>query len=196
MLISSRNIFDYDSMLTKKRQLDIREVRIRTKEKDLLSQALTQRSTEDDSGSRLIRAQRFFELGFEQGFARAQGGSEMPNVPGLFSIFAQSLIRGNVRAEGGPIEGGETYIVGEEGPELIVSDSDAVVIPNDMLGSLKKNVNTIGTRTIIQPIVQRQTQTVPVPVPQPTSTNINMPRPRVTRGNIGDLPNSIARLIK
>ena len=65
MTISSRNIFDYDSMLTKKRQLNVRELRVRTKERDLISQALTQRNTEDDSQSRLIRAQRFFELGFE-----------------------------------------------------------------------------------------------------------------------------------
>ena len=52
MSISSRNIFNYDFMLTKKRQLDVREVRIRAKERDLLSQALTQRSTEDDSKTR------------------------------------------------------------------------------------------------------------------------------------------------
>ena len=190
MLISSRNIFDYDSMLTKKRQLDIREVRIRTKEKDLLSQALTQRSTEDDSKTRLVRAQRFFELGFQEGFTRGQtGDTSMPDVAGLFSIFSETLVRGNVRAKGGPMKKDETYLVGEEGPELVTADRDSVVIPNDKLNVLRNNVNR--TKVAIQPVVQREVLQVPVSVPvQSSSKDLG-----IKRMSVRDLPSNIARLI-
>ena len=190
MSISSRNIFNYDFMLTKKRQLDVREVRIRAKERDLLSQALTQRSTEDDSKTRLIRAQRFFELGFQEGFTRGQtGDTSMPDVAGLFSIFSETLVRGNVRAKGGPMKKDETYLVGEEGPELVTADRDSVVIPNDKLNGLKNNVNK--TRVAIQPVVQREVLQVPVSVPvQSSSKDIG-----IKRMSVRDLPSNIARLI-
>ena len=190
MSISSRNIFNYDFMLTKKRQLDVREVRIRAKERDLLSQALTQRSTEDDSKTRLIRAQRFFELGFQEGFTRGQtGDTSMPDVAGLFSIFSETLVRGNVRARGGPMKKDETYLVGEEGPELVTADRDSVVIPNDKLNGLKNNVNK--TRVAIQPVVQREVLQVPVSVPvQSSSKDIG-----IKRMSVRDLPSNIARLI-
>ena len=190
MSISSRNIFNYDFMLTKKRQLDVREVRIRAKERDLLSQALTQRSTEDDSKTRLVRAQRFFELGFQEGFTRGQtGDTSMPDVAGLFSIFSETLVRGNVRAKGGPMKKDETYLVGEEGPELVTADRDSVVIPNDKLNVLKNNVNK--TRVAIQPVVQREVLQVPVSVPvQSSSKDIG-----IKRMSVRDLPSNIARLI-
>ncbi len=190
MSISSRNIFNYDFMLTKKRQLDVREVRIRAKERDLLSQALTQRSTEDDSKTRLVRAQRFFELGFQEGFTRGQtGDTSMPDVAGLFSIFSETLVRGNVRAKGGPMKKDETYLVGEEGPELVTADRNSVVIPNDKLNGLKNNVNK--TRVAIQPVVQREVLQVPVSVPvQSSSKDIG-----IKRMSVRDLPSNIARLI-
>ena len=133
MSISSRNIFDYDSTLSKKKQLDSREFRIRMKERDLISEALMRRrSAPNEQQAALIRSQRFFELGFEEGFKRAQAGeTEVPDLGGLFSIFAGALIRGNVRAEGGPVKKGEPYVVGEKGPELIVPSESGNVIPND-----------------------------------------------------------------
>ena len=193
MSISSRNIFDYDSILTKKRQLDVREVRIRTKERDLLSQAFTQRSTDDNTQSRLVRAQRFFELGFEEGFTRGQtGDTSVPDVAGLFSILTQSLIRGNVRAKGGPIKKDETYLVGEQGPELVTADRDAVVIPNDKLSDLKSGVNRRRSQVAIQPVIQTTVQQVPVSVPVPSNDNSF----NIKRGSVRDLPSSIANLIR
>ena len=190
MSISSRNIFNYDFMLTKKRQLDVREVRIRAKERDLLSQALTQRSTEDDTKTRLVRAQRFFELGFQEGFTRGQtGDTTMPDVAGLFSIFSETLVRGNVRARGGPMKKDETYLVGEEGPELVTADRDSVVIPNDKLNGLKNNVNK--TRVAIQPVVQREVREVPIKIPVRTSSTDS----NFKRMSVRDLPSNIARLI-
>ena len=133
MSISSRNIFDYDSTLSKKKQLDSREFRIRMKERDLISEALMRRSSApNEQQAALIRSQRFFELGFEEGFKRAQAGeTEVPDLGGLFSLFAGALFRGNMRAEGGPVKKGEPYVVGEKGPELIVPSESGNVIPND-----------------------------------------------------------------
>lgn len=133
MSISSRNIFDYDSTLSKKRQLDSREFRIRMKERDLISEALMRRnSAPNEQQAALIRSQRFFELGFEEGFKRAQSGeTEVPDLGGLFSLFAGALFRGNMRAEGGPVKKGEPYVVGEKGPELIVPSESGNVIPNN-----------------------------------------------------------------
>ena len=133
MSISSRNIFDYDSTLSKKKQLDSREFRIRMKERDLISEALMRRSSApNEQQAALIRSQRFFELGFEEGFKRAQSGeTEVPDLGGLFSLFAGALFRGNMRAKGGPVKKGEPYVVGEKGPELIVPSESGNVIPNN-----------------------------------------------------------------
>ena len=133
MAISSRNIFDYDSTLSKKKQLDSREFRIRMKERDLISEALMRRSSApNEQQAALIRSQRYFELGFEEGFKRAQAGeTEVPDLGGLFSLFAGALFRGNMRSDGGPVKKGEPYIVGEKGPELIVPSESGDVIPND-----------------------------------------------------------------
>ena len=153
MSISIRNIFSYDSLLSKRIQLDNREYQIRQKERDLLGQALMQRNVQPDQQASLIRSQRFFELGFEEGFKRAQAGeTEVPDLGGLFSIFAGALIRGNMRAEGGPVKKGEPYVVGEKGPELIVPSESGNVIPNDEVSpyfeaSIKRDGNNIVTES-------------------------------------------------
>jgi len=153
MSISARNIFNYDSLLSKRIQLDNREYQIRQRERDLLGQALAQRNAQPDQQTALIRAQRFFEFGFEEGFKRAQAGeTEVPDLGGLFSIFAGALIRGNVRAEGGPVKKGEPYVVGEKGPELIVPSESGNVIPNDEVSpyfeaSIKRDGNNIVTES-------------------------------------------------
>ena len=196
MSISARNIFNYDSLLSKRIQLSNREYQVRQRERDLLGQALAQRSVQPDQQSSLIRSQRFFELGFEEGFKRAQAGeTEVPDLGGLFSIFAGALLRGNVRAKGGPIKKGEPYVVGEKGPELIVPSESGNVIPNDEYSNLAANINQSvggnGVKTVIQPVIQTQFTQVPTPVPiaQPVGGN-------VTRMRRSELPNNIAKLIQ
>ena len=196
MSISARNIFNYDSLLSKRIQLDNREYQIRQRERDLLGQALAQRSAQPDQQASLIRSQRFFELGFEEGFKRAQAGeTEVPDLGGLFSIFAGALLRGNVRAEGGPVKKGEPYVVGEKGPELIVPSESGNVIPNDEYSNLASSINqSVGgdrVKTVIQPVIQNQITQVPTPVPiaQPVGGN-------VTRMKRSELPNNIAKLIQ
>ena len=196
MSISARNIFNYDSLLSKRIQLDNREYQIRQRERDLLGRVLAQRNTQPDQQAALIRSQRFFELGFEEGFKRAQAGeTEVPDLGGLFSIFAGALIRGNVRAKGGPVKKGEPYVVGEKGPELIVPSESGNVIPNDeysnLASSINQSVGRNGVKTVIQPVIQNQITQVPTPVPiaQPVGGN-------VTRMKRSELPNNIAKLIQ
>ena len=196
MSISIRNIFSYDSLLSKRIHLSNREYQIRQRERDLLGQALAQRNAQPDQQAALIRSQRFFELGFEEGFKRAQAGeTEVPDLGGLFSIFAGALIRGNVRAKGGPVKKGEPYVVGEKGPELIVPSESGNVIPNDEYSNLASSINqSVGgnrVKTVVQPVIQNQITQVPTPVPiaQPVGGN-------VTRMKRSELPNNIAKLIQ
>jgi len=47
-----------------------------------------------------------------------------------------AAIKGPSKADGGPVEGGEPYMVGERGPELIVPAKDGVVVPNHQLSDV------------------------------------------------------------
>ena len=54
------------------------------------------------------------------------------NSAGGFSGFFSSL---GFAAEGGPIQAGKPYMVGERGPELVIPTQSGTVIPNDQLTS-------------------------------------------------------------
>jgi len=47
------------------------------------------------------------------------------------------------RASGGPVTGGKPYVVGEEGPEIIVPDGNAEVLNNDYTNELMKYVSDV-----------------------------------------------------
>ena len=53
----------------------------------------------------------------------------------------QMLRSTSFREKGGPISSGNPYIVGERGPELIVPNQAANVIPNDQLGGNNVTIN-------------------------------------------------------
>lgn len=60
-------------------------------------------------------------------------------VTGLFSAgggFDLSALFGGFRASGGPVMAGTPYVVGEQGPELVVPKSSGTVIPNGQLGGV------------------------------------------------------------
>ena len=67
------------------------------------------------------------------------GGSFMPGLGILGSIF---------RANGGPVKGGGSYIVGERGPELFTPGVSGMVTPNNALGgstNIVVNVDASGS---------------------------------------------------
>ena len=57
------------------------------------------------------------------------------NKVGGFKLFGytiwDSTLEANQRARGGPVEQGKPYVVGEEGPEIIIPTSDGNVLSND-----------------------------------------------------------------
>lgn len=55
------------------------------------------------------------------------------------------IMMGGARAKGGPVEPGKAYLVGEEGPELIVPRNSGMVIPNHKLTTA-----TGGGPTVVQ----------------------------------------------
>lgn len=68
-------------------------------------------------------------------------------------------IFGGARASGGPVSGGQAYLVGENGPELMVPGGSGNVIPNDQLGGgggnmkVTINVGSLDPRTAAQVIM-------------------------------------------
>jgi TP901 family phage tail tape measure protein len=59
----------------------------------------------------------------KQGLSR---GGPIPSAPAV----------AGARANGGPVVGGKTYLVGEQGPELFTAPTSGEIIPNDRLNSL------------------------------------------------------------
>ena len=58
----------------------------------------------------------------------------LSELAGKVNTVADGL-PGKTRAKGGPVSAGESYLVGELGPEIIVPSSSGTVIPNDQLAS-------------------------------------------------------------
>jgi phage-related minor tail protein len=47
---------------------------------------------------------------------------------------------GGARAKGGPVSSGQTYMVGERGPELFVPGRSGTIVANDKMGGGNTNV--------------------------------------------------------
>ena len=84
-------------------------------------------------------ADKFLDLAIDQAFGSIGGG-------GIFGFL------GNIfkRERGGPVAGGNPYMVGEKGPELFVPKSSGTIVPNNQLGgggstSVVVNVDASGT---------------------------------------------------
>jgi hypothetical protein len=55
----------------------------------------------------------------------------------MMDMFTDFIMKGlGFAAEGGPVTGGSTYIVGEQGPEIFVPSSGGTIIPNHQLNSI------------------------------------------------------------
>jgi hypothetical protein len=69
---------------------------------------------------------------------------------GIASIAASQLLKnfGGARAEGGPVSGNKTYLVGERGPELFVPNVAGTIVPNDELPSFGQGLaSMLGGRS-------------------------------------------------
>ncbi|MFM0506691.1 phage tail tape measure protein [Paraburkholderia sp. RL17-373-BIF-A] len=64
--------------------------------------------------------------------ANMQGGNTLDNL--ISNTGGWGTVAG-ARASGGPVAGGNTYLVGEKGPELFTPGSSGSIVPNHALGS-------------------------------------------------------------
>ena len=91
-------------------------------------------------------ADRFLDLALNQSlFGSAAGTFTKGKGGGIFGAIA-----GMFKADGGPVQGGKSFIVGERGPELFVPRSSGNIIPNNKLGgggntSVVVNVDASGS---------------------------------------------------
>ncbi len=52
-------------------------------------------------------------------------------LEGVFSGMVQAMLPvGGARAEGGPVDTGQSYLVGENGPEMFVPSQSGTIVPN------------------------------------------------------------------
>jgi TP901 family phage tail tape measure protein len=65
--------------------------------------------------------------------APAQMVPSLPNIPNYSGAF-------KARAKGGPVSSGQTYMVGERGPELFVPGRSGTIVANDKMGGGSTNV--------------------------------------------------------
>jgi tape measure domain-containing protein len=65
--------------------------------------------------------------------APAQMVPSLPNIPNYSGAF-------KARANGGPVSSGQTYMVGERGPELFVPGRSGTIVANDKMGGGTTNV--------------------------------------------------------
>lgn len=77
------------------------------------------------------------------------GGIAIPGAAaigiGIATIAAASLLKnfGGARAEGGPVSGNKTYLVGERGPELFVPNVAGTIVANDELPSFGQGLASV-----------------------------------------------------
>jgi len=62
--------------------------------------------------------------------------------------IGDTLTLSGKRAEGGPVQAGGTYLVGEEGPELVTMGGSGYVTPNDKIMGALRPVGTSGGNTV------------------------------------------------
>ena len=181
MSITSQSLFS--DMMSKSKRLDDRQKRLRLREKRLIQSAEKRRVTISDFFGESGQSQ---EPMMPKGF---MGGDPLK----IIKEFTGKNV--STREEGGPIEEGKPYLVGEKGPELIVPSESGNVIPNDeysnLASSINQSVNKNRVKTVIQPVIQNQITQVPIPfqITQPVDGN-------VTRMKASQLPNNIAKLIQ
>ena len=136
MSITVSNFFDYYSTLSKKKRLDSREARVRSREMSISRSVPAAPAPVVDQESKFIEAQNFFGMGFREGMRKGQLGEEF-NPSELGSMFKFYFGSGLKRREyGGPVLKGESYLVGEDGPEVYTASNDGKITPNNLLPDL------------------------------------------------------------
>jgi TP901 family phage tail tape measure protein len=83
-------------------------------------------------------ARMFAGIGAPGGFAPSGPLAAVGDVGTGFNFDVGAMIPG--RAKGGPVSSGQTYMVGERGPELFVPSRSGTIVANDKMGGSNVNV--------------------------------------------------------
>jgi hypothetical protein len=77
-------------------------------------------------------------------------------VSGVFASLGSLF--GGQKAKGGPVDAGRVYMVGEQGPELFVSDTAGSIVPNNQLGraSTPASVASQRQQTVVNVMLDRR----------------------------------------
>jgi len=96
-------------------------------------------------------ADKFLDIALNQAFygnmmGKAGKDGQMGGIFGALAGFGASIFGGSPRkAAGGPVTGGNSYVVGERGPELFVPRSGGNIVPNNAMGNVTVNVDASGS---------------------------------------------------
>ena len=96
-------------------------------------------------------ADKFLDIAINQAFygnmmGKMGKGDQAGGIFGALAGFGASIFGGSPRkAAGGPVTGGNSYVVGERGPELFVPRSGGNIVPNNAMGNVTVNVDASGS---------------------------------------------------
>ena len=169
------------------------QIQIRTKEQ--LLELLPRIQAREEKINALMKEQnRLFDeagqilaTGFEDAILSGQKLSEVLRAIGqdlvrlVFSnMITQPLAKGigtflsGMRAEGGPVNAGGAYMVGEKGPELFVPSSSGSIVPNGAMGSsggstggvtVNYNIAAGVSRAELVPILEQERRRLKAEIP-------------------------------
>ena len=169
------------------------QIQIRTKEQ--LLELLPRIQAREEKINALMKEQnRLFDeagqilaTGFEDAILSGQKLSEVLRAIGqdlvrlVFSnMITQPLAKGigtflsGMRAEGGPVNAGGAYMVGEKGPELFVPRSSGSIVPNGAMGSsgggtggvtVNYNIAAGVSRAELVPILEQERRRLKAEIP-------------------------------
>lgn len=111
--------------------------------KDIAALVLRQTITVPLSNS-IAKGLKDFDIGSL--FGSGGGGYSTSDMAGLDGLIT-GLISG-ARAAGGPVGGGQTYLVGEKGPELFTPNTAGKIIPNHALGGGGAPISVVIHNTV------------------------------------------------
>jgi hypothetical protein len=94
---------------------------------------------------------------FSQTITKSVGGFLANGINSLLGGGGPTIDLGGLRAAGGPVSGGRSYIVGEQGPELFTPQGSGLITPNHAMGG-GGNVYNIDARGTDESVVQRLQQ--------------------------------------
>jgi len=165
------------------------------KDQEEMIRLLPQVAAEEEKINALMKEQnRLFDdagqilaTGFEDAILSGQKLSEVLRAIGqdlvrlVFSnMITQPLAKGigtflsGMRAEGGPVNAGGAYVVGEKGPELFVPSSSGSIVPNGAMGSsgggsggvtVNYNIAAGVSRAELVPILEQERRRLKAEIP-------------------------------